>query len=249
MRGVVNGRRESRRNAATVFVDFDNTLHRSNEKFASHLNGWMGRSGENILELYRRIHLKEIHANYPERHQDIDFHATLLLSYLRLPSDSTIKKDFVDRCLKASSDAWTGPSYYPDARRFLDELAKMGVKICLTTGEDAEKKAEGIYGFLWPHKFDYVFGEDGLGVLKTDREYFTRALRESRSEARSTISVGDSLTTDVIPAKLAGLKAMWINREGRHLPAGIEKPDFQALDLEEASRILWRIAAGLTSFK
>ncbi len=238
-----------RSNLKTVFVDFDNTLHRSDEKFAFNLDGWKGKSGKYLLEVFRKIHLEEIHANYPERHEDMDFHATLLLSYLRLPYDPSLRQDFVNRCGKAASDAWTDPWYYGDASSFLNELVKMGVKMCLTTGESAKKKAEGIYRFLWSHKFDYVFGEEGLGVLKTEPEYFLRALAESRSELASTVSIGDSLTTDVIPAKLAGLRVIWINREGKHLPSGCWKPDFRVSDLEEASKILRQMHGGPTGFR
>ena len=235
------GKQINRLNLTTVFVDFDNTLHRSNEKFASVLDGWKGKSGKYLLEVFRKIHLEEIHVNYPERHEDIDFHSTLLFSYLRLPYDPSMRQDFANRCRKAASDAWTDPWYYRDASAFLNELVKMRLKICLTTGEDAEKKAEGIYRLLWSHRFDHVFGEEGLGALKTESEYFLRALTESRSESASTVSIGDSLTTDVIPAKLAGLRVIWINREEKHLPSGCEKPDFQVCDLEEASKILLRL--------
>jgi len=241
VRSTPNASMKARASLRTVFVDFDNTLHRSDEKLASCLDGWMGKSGGCLLEVFRKIHLEQIHANFPERHLDIRFHSSLLLSYLRLPHNPTLVQDFVNRYLKAASDAWLDPWYYSDAPSFLDELAKMRVKVCLTTGEDAEKKAEGIYKFLRSHRFDYVFGEDALGVLKTEPEYFTRALKESWSEARSTVAVGDSLTADVVPGKLAGLRVVWVNRDGKRLPAGYEKPDFQVSDLREASEILWRI--------
>ena len=232
---------KARASLRTVFVDFDNTLHRSDEKLAFYLDGWTGKSGDYLLEVFRKIHLEEIHAHFPERHLDIRFHSGLLLSYLRLPHSPTLVQDFVSRYLEAASDAWLDPWYYSDTLSFLDELVKMRVKVCLTTGEDAEKKAVGIYKFLRSHKFDYVFGEDALGVLKTEPEYFTRALKESWSEAPSTVAVGDSITADVVPGKLAGLKVIWVNREGKRLQAGYEKPDFQVSDLREASKILWRM--------
>jgi len=232
---------KARASLRTVFVDFDNTLHRSDEKLAFYLDGWTGKSGDYLLEVFRKIHLEEIHAHFPERHLDIRFHSGLLLSYLRLPHSPTLVQDFVSRYLEAASDAWLDPWYYSDTLSFLDELVKMRVKVCLTTGEDAEKKAVGIYKFLRSLKFDYVFGEDALGVLKTEPEYFTRALKESWSEASSTVAVGDSITADVVPGKLAGLKVIWVNREGKRLQAGYEKPDFQVSDLREASKILWRM--------
>lgn len=245
---MTHSSREGRATLTTVFVDFDNTLHRSDEKFAFRLDGWAGRSGKSLLELFEKIHLEEVHRNFPERHQDIRFHAGLLLTYLRLPHDPVLVQDFENRCLEAASDAWIDPWYHSDALGFLEDLAKMRVKICLTTGEDAEKKAEGIYRFLWPQKFDYVFGEDHLGVLKTEAEYFVRALKGSRSDAASTVAIGDSLTADVAPGKLAGLRVIWVNREGKRLPKGWERPDFQVSNLIEASRILWQIGRNPAQF-
>jgi len=64
------------------------------------------------------------------------------------------------------------------------------------------------------------------------------ALKKSGSIASETLSIGDSLHDDIIPAKKAGLKTVWVNRNGRRANANKDYVDFEVSDLTEASRLL-----------
>ncbi len=219
----------------TVFIDFDDTLHDSDSKFAARLDGLFGLRG---LDLWRtfleKIHRDIVHVRYPDRHEDEEFHAKLLFDYLGKPFDPVAAEAFRKACDVAKRERWSNPAYFPDAFKFLAEAKGLGYVLCLTTGEHAREKAAGIEKFSGRQFFDHVFGEKDLGHNKGDVGYFMEALRVTRTTPRECVCIGDTLTHDIAPAKLAGITTIWLNRRQEVLPDGFPRPDFEAHSLTEA---------------
>ena len=82
--------------------------------------------------------------------------------------------------------------------------------------------------------FDYVFGEDSLGFIKSSSNYYKKAIIISGADPEFTASIGDTISTDVIPAKEVGLKTIWINRKGNINKNYKSDPDCEVRDLNEA---------------
>jgi FMN phosphatase YigB (HAD superfamily) len=57
---------------------------------------------------------------------------------------------------------------------------------------DAEEKARTMVEVAGVDLFEHVFSEDRLGFLKTEREYYLRALEISGSYPTETVSIGDT---------------------------------------------------------
>ena len=97
---------------------------------------------------------------------------------------------------------------YPDVEPAFDQLAphyKLGL---LSNGNSYPERCglEGRFAFV-------VFSQD-VQVRKPDRMIFEITARKAGCPLAELLHVGDSLENDVIGAREAGAKAVWLNREG-----------------------------------
>jgi putative hydrolase of the HAD superfamily len=58
-----------------------------------------------------------------------------------------------------------------------------------------------------------------LGVAKPEPAYYDIVLRECGCAPEELVMVGDTFSTDVLGAKLAGMRAIWYNAAGKPVPA------------------------------
>lgn len=94
--------------------------------------------------------------------------------------------------------------------------------------------ASGLAGY-----FDaiVVSGEQGIG--KPDPRIFGHALELVGAQPAMALMVGDNLRRDVAGARRAGLRAIWINRQERRIPDGMEVgPDGTITELGELAAFL-----------
>jgi putative hydrolase of the HAD superfamily len=66
---------------------------------------------------------------------------------------------------------------------------------------------------------------------------FEKGLSILSVEPSEVIHVGDLLETDIAGAKSFGMKAVWLNKEGKN-PTGDHKPDFTINTISEIVTIL-----------
>jgi FMN phosphatase YigB (HAD superfamily) len=83
-------------------------------------------------------------------------------------------------------------------------------------------------------------GEVGFG--KPDRRIFTTALERLGVRAGEAIAIGDSLERDVLGAHNAGLRSIWLNREGWTEPGPVVA-DAETASLSEVPEIVAALAA------
>jgi 2-haloacid dehalogenase/putative hydrolase of the HAD superfamily len=67
---------------------------------------------------------------------------------------------------------------------------------------------------------------------------FNKALSLLGLNSQEVLHIGDSLSSDVAGAKLAGIPVLWVNRNNKPIPQGIPKPDFICQDLTGLQNIL-----------
>ena len=220
----------------TVLIDYDDTLHDSNSKFVAKFGppaSALGLDGRGLWGLWLfEVHREIVHRRFPERHDDYEFHCELLFKKLGKPYDDTIAEQIVNGYKAAMEECWTTPSFFGDAFKFLDRAAD-GNKLCLSTAEHAMEKANCVARFGNRRYFDHVFGDHVINAMKTEPEYYREALRLSGSAPGETVSIGDSLMNDILPAKLVGIKTIWVNRGNERAPKG-SKPDHEVGDLLES---------------
>lgn len=111
---------------------------------------------------------------------------------------------------------------YDDTLEVLDALKERGYVLCAATNGLAcvQRPRVGALG----GRIDRLFCSEELGVVKPMEAFFARVLEETGVRAEQCLMVGDSLTSDILGAKRAGMKAIWVNRTGRE-PAEGAAPD------------------------
>ncbi len=99
---------------------------------------------------------------------------------------------------------------YPDAMRSMDALRAQGYHLSVLANQPivrtAELRALGLDA-------DVVAMSDELGVWKPQPAFFDRALElMGRPDPGDVAYVGDRVDNDVLPARAAGMHAVWLRR-------------------------------------
>ena len=81
------------------------------------------------------------------------------------------------------------------------------------------------------HHFDAVIASVQVGVGKPAAVIFEAALEAMGAEPDQAVMVGDALDGDMDGAKWVGMRAIWVNRDGRPRPSRAVEPDAEIRDL------------------
>ncbi len=104
---------------------------------------------------------------------------------------------------------------YSDVRRCLDQLRHEHRALGVISNSTSEARVRQILdraGIL--DYFDRIVSSGSEGVEKPDPEIFRRAVDRMAVPAGDALYVGDLAQTDAKAAQAAGLRALWLNREG-----------------------------------
>ncbi len=85
--------------------------------------------------------------------------------------------------------------------------------------------------------FQFVVFAQEHGIQKPDSLFFQIAIERAGCAKRQLLHVGDSFRNDVIGAKQAGIKSVWLNRQCEDKEMK-EQPDFEISSLTELTEIL-----------
>jgi putative hydrolase of the HAD superfamily len=102
---------------------------------------------------------------------------------------------------------------FGDALPMLDALGGDWSLAILTNGASCLQR-EKLVGTGLLERFAVVVASGDLGVGKPAGEIFARALRLLGVERSQAVMVGDSYANDVEGARAAGLRAVWLDRDG-----------------------------------
>ena len=89
--------------------------------------------------------------------------------------------------------------------------------------------------------FQFVVLAQDYGIQKPNPQIFEIAIRQAKCTKRQLLHVGDSFQNDIIGAKQAGVKSVWLNRRGENSGTG-KQPDFEISSLRELTEILKNFA-------
>ncbi len=108
---------------------------------------------------------------------------------------------------------------FADAAPALDALRGDYALALVTNGASCLQR-EKLAASGLADRFDAIVVSGDLVKSKPDPAIFAAALRALGAEPADAVMVGDSLSKDVDGALAAGLRAVWVNRDGAPLPAG-----------------------------
>lgn len=86
-------------------------------------------------------------------------------------------------------------------------------------------------------RFDFAIFAQDIGIEKPDPRTFQIAARRAGCDLDQLLHVGDSLETDVEGAQAVGVRAVWLNRDGKRNESGII-PDYEIALLTELPALL-----------
>lgn len=132
--------------------------------------------------------------------------------------------------LRHYSNSWVA---YPEVISVLDSLKESGYKLAvLTNGQQAQQEAKLAAMGLEDH-FEVVLAIGTVDALKPDRRAFEHLCRVLECDAEEVLFVGDDLDYDVHASINAGLRAVWLNRDGLKAPEGITRQIHSLNNLKE----------------
>jgi HAD superfamily hydrolase (TIGR01549 family) len=88
------------------------------------------------------------------------------------------------------------------------------------------------------HRFDPIVISDEVGRRKPHPAIFEMALRAAAVRADEALFIGDSVDDDVVGARNAGVRVVWLNKTSEPLPSGTPAPDYVIASLPELTRVL-----------
>ena len=143
-----------------------------------------------------------------------------------------------ERCARAYEDNLSVGHYFlPGAEEALAALSKK-YKLYLASNGTAKVQAGRLASANISHYFEEIFVSQEIGANKPDLAYFERCFARipGFDPARAMI-VGDSLTSDILGGKQAGIATCWVNPKG--LPALEDiKPDYEIPALSRLEALL-----------
>jgi putative hydrolase of the HAD superfamily len=107
----------------------------------------------------------------------------------------------------------------PQAREALDELRARGVLLALVTNGDSLTQRGKLERFELAGHFDHVQIEGEHGFGKPEEKAYLHAMAALGVGPADTWMVGDSLEWEVAGPKRLGIKGIWLDTEGKGLPA------------------------------
>ncbi len=145
-----------------------------------------------------------------------------------------LAEDFQCSCdpeelLSRMEEHWRTSPIYEDAREFLEQVQ---VPVYFVTNcDDSYVEAEIEKYRLHPAG---VITSEQAKYSKPHRELFCYALEKAGLGPEEIIHVGDSLEGDVRTPSSLGIRSIWLNREKREVPEGVES----VADLRELGKYL-----------
>lgn len=114
---------------------------------------------------------------------------------------------------------------FDDVRSTLEALDDRGLPVGIVTNLDASLQRRKLELVGLGDRFDVLVGLDALGVGKPDPTVFHHACGLLGTPASETAFVGDRLDHDALGARDAGLRAVWLDRNGSSdaVPDGVTR--------------------------
>jgi putative hydrolase of the HAD superfamily len=125
-------------------------------------------------------------------------------------SGDVLARELVGAFIEARRSEW---AIDPAAMRILDDLASR-YRLALVTNGASDVQREKVAATGLARYFAATVISAELGIGKPDRRIFAAALDAIGASARDAVMVGDSIERDVVGAHAAGIRAVWIDRDG-----------------------------------
>jgi putative hydrolase of the HAD superfamily len=225
------------RDIRTITIDLDDTLWAIQpviERAERELYAWLRNNYPRVIEMFTQDQVQELRENvvleYPGMSHDFTYLRRTVFG--RLSTAVGCGEDFVDAAMAVFNAKRNDVDIFPEVRPALTSLGESYCVVAVTNG-NANLDRIGI-GDL----FDQVITAAAVGAAKPAREIFDVAVEAGGAAAHETLHVGDHPEIDVVGAQEAGLKTVWVNRNGQDWPDHLQNPDGIVRDVGELLSLL-----------
>ena len=230
------------RGIRTITIDLDDTLWPIAPVIAraeKRMRTWLAEHYPRVTELFTPEAMMELRnevvVEYADQIHDLAFLRRTVLG--RVSKAAGYGTEMVDDAFAIFNEERNSVDVFPDVRPTLTRLGGSYTLIALTNG-NADLAKIGLRDL-----FDDVISAAKTGAAKPARKIFDEAVRAGGAGHAETLHVGDHPEHDVHGARQAGLRAVWVNRNGHDWPEDLPAPDgvieeiaALAALLEEAAR-------------
>jgi len=142
------------------------------------------------------------------------------------------------KCARTYEDFLSVGHYFlPGAEEALEQLSKK-YKLYLASNGTAKVQAGRLKSANISHYFEKIFVSQQIGANKPSLEYFSRCFAQIPDfDPKKAMIVGDSLTSDILGGKNAGIATCWVNPKGAPARADI-CPDYEIAALSQLEDLL-----------
>ncbi|MBR2937766.1 MAG: YjjG family noncanonical pyrimidine nucleotidase [Oscillospiraceae bacterium] len=142
------------------------------------------------------------------------------------------------QCARAyEKNLGTGHYFLPGAREAVEALSRK-YKLYLASNGTSHVQAGRIESADIARFFQGIFISQEIGVNKPDIEYFNRCFaRIPGFDRAKAMIVGDSLSSDILGGKQAGILTCWVNSYGKPCPGDL-RPNYEIKALSELESLL-----------
>ena len=221
----------------TITLDLDDTLWEIApviRRAEQCLHDWLAGNYPRVVEMHEPEHIVELRARvvteFEDRSHDLTFVRRTVLA--RMGTAAGYGDGFVDEAFAVFDKERNTVELFPEARSAIESLASRYTLVAVTNG-NARLDRIGIDDL-----FDAFVSARSAGAAKPARTIFDAAVNAGGAEAHETLHVGDHPEIDVHGARSAGLRSVWLNRNGRDWPRDLPQPDGVVRDLEELDTLL-----------
>jgi len=121
------------------------------------------------------------------------------------------KKEMLDRMVGMWNKNTILAKPFPETTKVLEELGK-DYKLVLMSNTDCFSLNSVVEKYDLKKYFKKIFLSFETGTLKTNPEMFEIAMKKLRAKKEESLMVGDSIESDVMAAKAAGINAVLVDR-------------------------------------
>lgn len=223
----------------TITLDLDDTLweiHPVIQRAEQRLYAWLDENYPRITEMHSiedmRVLRKEVVEEHADKVHDLTFLRHTVLAKAATAAGYT--EFLVDEAFAVFDEVRNDVEMFPEARPALLALRERFTLIAVTNG-NADLKKVGIDDL-----FDAHINAAMVGAAKPHRSIFDAAVDAGGARASETVHVGDHPLYDVHGAREAGLRTVWVNRNGTEWPGEFAAPDAVVTHVGELEVLLSR---------
>lgn len=224
-----------------LFLDLDDTIldfHKAERiAIAKTIRDFGVEPTEEILQRYHVInkwHWEQLELGKLTRGEVLENRFGVLFSELGADVDKSA-------CARAyEKNLSIGHYFLPGAEEAVDSLSRKYRLFLASNGTASVQKGRMTSANLYRF-FEKVFVSQEIGHNKPSKDYFDACFAQIPGfDPRKAIIVGDSLTSDILGGKNAGIATCWVNPQ--HLPGREDiRPDYEIEALSQLEGLLQRL--------